>query len=177
MATIVGSINTSHVFAIGGAIAKSGSRSHILEAVLRRFSWRRDWLATSYRMLPWSFNDRGRILPRQDAHVRRRRGAEYRVDEGIPALPPHRGDPRPFPAPDRVASRRGIRTSPARRCRSTTPSRCPWSCCRSRRLPGARAPCRCASYRHQFLLPTPARCSLGWPSGAPSSPGTATRAW
>lgn len=97
MATIVGSITTSHVPAIGGAIARKRQQEPYWKPFFDGFDAARDWLAkTRPDIAVVIYNDHGLnfFLDKMPTFAV---GAalEYRnADEGwgIPALPPHCGD-------------------------------------------------------------------------------------
>jgi protocatechuate 4,5-dioxygenase beta chain len=98
MATIVGAITTSHVPAIGGAIAKGKQKDPYWAPFFDGFPPVRDWLATvKPTVVVMIYNDHGLnfFLDKMPTFAV---GAapEYRnADEGwgIPTLPPFKGDP------------------------------------------------------------------------------------
>ena len=134
MAKIVGTITTSHVPAIGGAIAKGLQNDPYWKPFFDGFPPVREWLAqVKPDVIVLVYNDHGLnfFLDKMPTFAV---GAadEYRnADEGwgIPTVPPFRGDFGTVVASDRIAGRGGFRSRrPVRRWRSITPSPCRWRC-------------------------------------------------
>ena len=114
MATVVGAITSSHVPAIGRAIAQGPAAGALLETVLRRLSARARVARAGEARRRGDLLQRSRpqLLPRQAADVRRRRRArvpQRRRRLGHSDGAAVRRRPGAVVAPDRVARRRRVR--------------------------------------------------------------------
>ena len=134
MARIVGAITTSHVPAIGGAIAKGLQNDPYWKPFFDGFPPVRDWLAkVKPDVIVLVYNDHGLnfFLDKMPTFAIGA-ASEYRnADEGwgIPTLPPFQGRSGAFVAPDRLSwSPRNSTSRPVRRWWSITPSHCRWRC-------------------------------------------------
>ena len=177
-------LTTSHVPAIGGAIAKGLQQDPYWKPFFDGFPPVREWLARGEARRRRGVLQRPRpeLLPRQDADLRGRRGArvpQRRRGLGHPAAAAVQGRPGPVLAPDRVAGRRGVRPhhlpGDAGRPRLHAADGAALAATRTGRC----ASCRSCINTVQFPLPSAARCyKLGQAIGrGDRSPGTRTSGW
>ena len=129
MARIIGGLATSHIPAIGGAIAKGLQQDPYWKPFFDGFGPARAWLKREKPDVAIIFyNDHGLnfFLDKMPTFAV---GAadEYRNDDegwGIPTLPPFKGNAElSWQIINRSDRARNSTSSPARKCLSTTPSR------------------------------------------------------